>query len=304
MSTQTIAVIGASGHIGRVLSELLLDRDHAVRAVARDASRLEPLAARGADVRVGNVNDAAFLTCVLTGATGAFLMVPPDYQSNDMLANQRRVVDAEVAAVRASGVPRVVALSSIGAQRDAGTGPIVTLRYFEQQLSAIEWLDVVFLRAGYFMENLLQNVDLVRNMGIAGSAARADAGLPMVATPDVARVAADLLSQAGFSGKQVRYVLGARDVTFGEATRVLGASIGRSDLPYVQFAYDDLARALVGAGLPPRVAALFVEMNRAINEGLLAPTHARSAENTTPTTLESWSMEFAAAFESERQLIH
>jgi uncharacterized protein YbjT (DUF2867 family) len=304
MSTQTIVVTGASGHIGRVLSEQLLERGHTVRAIARNPERLAPLAARGAELHIGSVADVPFLTRALTGADSAFLIVPPDYGSNDMLANQRRVVDAEAAAVRASGIRRVVALSSIGAHHESGTGPIVTVRYLEQQLSAVEGLDAVFLRATYFMENLLQYVDLVRNMGIAGSGARGDATLAMVATKDIAAVAADRLDRGDFSGKVVRYVLGPRDIAFAETARILGASIGRPDLPYVQFSYADLEAALTGSGLPPTVAALFVEMNRAINDGLLTPTQPRSAENTTPTTLEAWSSEFAAAYAGGARAAH
>jgi uncharacterized protein YbjT (DUF2867 family) len=304
MHTKTIVVTGASGQIGRALSRRLLERGHIVRVVARTRERLAPLGARGAEVHAGSVEDGAFLERVLRGADSAFLMVPPDYGSNEILANQRRVVDAEVAAVRASGVRRVVALSSIGAHLDSGTGPIVTLRYLEQQLSDVEGVDVLFLRAAYFMENLLQNIDLIKGMGIAGSGARADASLPMVTTPDIAEVAAERLERGDFAGKVVRYVLGARDVTFGEAARILGASIGRPDLPYVQFSYDDLTGALTGAGLPPKVAGLFVEMNRAINDGLLAPTQARTAENTTPTTLEAWSSEFASAFAAGAAAAH
>lgn len=304
MSRQTIVITGASGHIGRVLSAQLLERGHSVRVIGRTPARLEALAARGAEVQVGSVDDEAFLTRVLTGADSAFLMVPPDYGSNEMLANQRRVVDAEAGAVHASGVRRVVALSSFGAQHEAGTGPIVTVRYLEQQLSAIEGVDVLSLRATYFMENLLQNVDLVRNMGIAGGGARGDVAVGMVATRDIAAVAADRLDRGDFSGKVVRYVLGPRDVSFSEAARILGAAIGRPDLPYVQFSYADLEAALIGSGLPPKVAALFVEMNRAMNDGLLVPTQPRSGENTTPTTLETWSSEFAAAYAAGASAAH
>lgn len=305
MSTQMFVVTGASGHIGRVLSGHLLDRGHTVRVVARRREGLADLAARGAEVHGGSVGDHVFLERVLRGADGAFLMVPPDYSSNDMLANQRAVADSEVAAVRASGIRRVVALSSIGAQHESGTGPIVVPRYFEQQLSEAEGVDVLFLRATYFMENLLQNLDLIRGMGIAGSGARADASLPMVATKDVAAVAAERLDRGDFSGKVVRYVLGPRDVTFAEAARILGASIGRPDLPYVQFSYDDLAGALTRAGLPPTVAGLFVEMNRAVNEGLLVPTQPRSAENTTPTTLEAFAASvFAPAYAAGGKAAH
>jgi uncharacterized protein YbjT (DUF2867 family) len=296
MSQSTFVVTGASGQIGRALTERLLTQGHTVRAVARHADGLRQLAAQGAEAHVGSVGDREFLTRALTGADGVFLMVPPDYQSNEMLATQRAVVEAEVAAVQASGVRRVVALSSIGAHRASGTGPIVTLHNFEQQLATLAGVDVVALRAAYFMENLLQNVDLVRGMGINGTAAQPEATLPMVATADIAAVAADRLTQGDFSGQSVRYVLGPRDVTFAEVTRVLGAAIGKPDLPYVAFSYEDTLKALNGAGLPPTIAALIVEMYAAINDGLLAPTQPRSAENTTPTSLEQWAPVFAAAY--------
>jgi uncharacterized protein YbjT (DUF2867 family) len=276
-----------------------------VRVVARHRERLAPLAARGAEVHGGSVADGPFLERVLRGADAAFLMVPPDYGANEMLASQRAVVDAEVAAVRASGIRRLVALSSIGAHHETGTGPIVTVHYLERQLSEVEGVAVTFLRATYFMENLLQNIDLIRGMGIVGSGARPDAAIPMVAARDIAEMAAEELERLDADGASVRYVLGPRDVTFAEAASILGASIGRPDLPYVQFPYDDLGAALAGAGLPPKVAALFVEMNRAINDGLLVPTQPRSAGNTTPTTLESWAASvFAPAFASGAKAAH
>jgi len=296
MNTSRLVVTGATGQIGGALTQQLLSRGHTVRAVARRPEALQALAAKGAEVHAGSVGDEAFLTRVLTGADGAFLLVPPDYHGAGMLERQRRVVDAEVAAVKASGIKRIVALSSIGAERPSGTGPIVTLHYFEEKLRTLEGVDVLMLRATYFMENFLQNIDLIRNMGINGTAARPDTSLAMVATRDIAMAAAEALEKGEFSGHVVGYVLGPRDVTFGEVSRILGKAIGRPDLPYVQFSYEATEKALLDAGLPADIAAAFVEMYRAANEGLLAPTQPRSSENTTPTTIEAWSRVFATAY--------
>jgi uncharacterized protein YbjT (DUF2867 family) len=296
MGPSLFVVTGATGNIGQALTEQLLAQGHAVRAIARGAERLKALASKGAEAHAGSVGDAGFLAQAFKGADGAFVMVPPDYTSERMLDNQRAVVDAEVAALKASGVPRVVALSSIGAYQPSGTGPIVTLHYLEGQLNTLDGVDVVALRAASFMENFLQSIGLIKSMGVNGGSTRPDVAAPMVATRDVAATAAARLVGRDFSGKSVRYVLGPRDLTFAEATQILGQAIGRPDLQYVEFSYDDERKGLIGAGLPPSVADLFIEMHRAANDRLTAPTQPRSDDNTTATTLEEWSKVFAAAY--------
>ncbi|MGH7544837.1 MAG: FMN-dependent NADH-azoreductase, partial [Gemmatimonadota bacterium] len=100
-------------------------------------------------------------------------------------------------------------------------------------------------------------------------------------------------------GTTVRELLGPRDLTMQEATRILGASIGRPDLEYVQFPYDDYAKALMHAGFSESVAQLFAEMAQAMNAGRVRSLEGRNAQNTTPTTLESWAQEvWAKAYET------
>lgn len=296
MSTRKFVVTGATGNVGGKLTEQLLARGHSVRAIARNGQRLQPLASKGAEILEGSVLDVPFLTRTLKGADGVFALVPPDYGSDRLLEHQRAVVDAEVAAIKAAGVPRVVALSSVGAHHPSRTGPIVSLHYLEQQLGTLDGVDVLWLRAAYFMENLLGDIDTIKTMGILGTPVKPDVAFAMVATKDVADAAAARLAKADFSGKSVRYVLGPRDVTYPEVARILGEAIGKPDLPYVQFSDEDTRKALIAAGLPQSVAEAFVEMQQAVNEGLLEPTERRSSQSTTPTTLEEWSKTFAVAY--------
>ncbi len=300
MTKKTFAVTGATGNIGGKLTRQLLKEGHAVRAIARGDEKLRALAAEGAEIHLGSVGDAAFLKRVFEGVDGVFAMIPPDYAAKDMRAGQRAVADAEVEAVRAAGVKRVVALSSFGAHLEMGTGPIAGLHYFEQRLGELPGVDVVFLRAGFFMENLLQNIPLIRSAGINGSPLAADVAEPMIATQEIAAAAAAHLTQGDFQDKSVHYLLGARDVRFDEATRTLGSAIGKPDLPYVQFSYDDARKAILAAGISESVADGFIEMYRAGNEGHLRPTQSRSPHNTTPTTLEQWSDTFAATYKAAK----
>jgi len=224
-------------------------------------------------------------------------MIPPNNAAEDFGAYQDRLGEATVEAIGAAGVTHAVHLSSLGAHLAEGTGPIKGLHRQERRLGMVPGLNVVHLRPTFFFENLLANVGSIRAMGVAGGPARPDVAAPMIATRDIASVAADLLEEAGFAGSSVRELHGPAEYTHARAAGILGRSIGRPDLPYVQFSYDDTRAALAGAGLSESVADLVVEMYRGLNDGLIVPTQARTPLTTTPTTLEVWAEEvFAPAF--------
>jgi uncharacterized protein YbjT (DUF2867 family) len=154
----------------------------------------------------------------------------------------------------------------------------------------------LLLRPVSFFENYLDQLELVRAEGIVADSIAPDLAIPMVATRDVADVAARALAAGDWRGTAVRELLGERDLTPIEATRILGERIGRPDLPYVALSDDDMAAALVGAGLSPSFAGLYVEMTRAFREGQVRPVAGRTPENTTPTRFEEFADEWAAAF--------
>ena len=121
----------------------------------------------------------------------------------------------------------------------------------------------------------------------------------MIATRDIAEVAAQLLLDLGFSGHSTRELLGQRDITMEEATRILGKAIGKGDLGYVQFPYEQAEQAMVALGLSQDVARSVNEMDRALNEERVRPLEKRSAANTTPTSFEQFAERFAAVYRSQ-----
>ena len=124
-------VFGANGNTGSGVARRLLDAGKQVRLVVRDPAKVAALRSRGAEVLKGDVLDAGAVESALAGAEGAYLLVPPDNRSNDLLARGRKIVDDYVAGLSKAKVPHAVMLSSIGAQRPSGTGPIVTVHYAE-----------------------------------------------------------------------------------------------------------------------------------------------------------------------------
>jgi uncharacterized protein YbjT (DUF2867 family) len=290
------AITGATGNIGSKVAEALLARGERVRLISRDAARLQRFVERGAEPAVGNLLDVKFLTEAFTGARAVFALIPPNYGARDFRAYQGLVGNAIATAIGNAGVTHVVNLSSQGADLPRGTGPILGLRDQEERLNSLRGVNILHLRPTYFMENLLATIPLIHEKGVAGSAVRGDVRFAMIATRDIAaRVVGHLLG-LDFAGKSFRDLLGQRDLTLEEAFTVIGRRIGISDLKYVQFGYDDVARAMVESGFSANTAALMVEMARALNGGLFSVNRPRTAENSTPTAIEEFAGLFAAAF--------
>lgn len=291
-----ITVMGASGHIGRRVAELLLDSGEKVRALGRSAEKLAPLEKKGAGVHTGDAADARFLASAFRGAEGAFTLLPPDSSSTDYRALQDRMGEAMVAAIRESGVRRVVFLSSLGAELPSGTGPIAGLHAQEERLRSVAGVDVLVLRPGYFFENFEETLGLIKHQGINGGAIAPDVAIPMIATRDIADAAAKALRERRFHGVVVQELLGPRDLTHSEATRILGSRIGRPDLQYVQFPYADFVKALVETGLSENIASLYAEMARALNDGNVKSLEGRRPENTTTTRFEDFAVQLEEAY--------
>jgi uncharacterized protein YbjT (DUF2867 family) len=290
-----IAVMGATGHTGRAAAEKLLAKGTKIRAIARSAGKLSGLAGRGGEVAAGDFLDAGFLARAFEGAEGVYAMVAPDYQQPDVLAYYRRGADAMVEAARRAGVSRIVFLSSLGAELESGTGPIAGLHDAERKLEALG-VHLLILRPGYFYDNFFPSLALIKNQGINGGAIDRDVPIPMTATADIGAVAGEELSRGSFEGTSVRELLGPRDYTMSEATRILGAQIGKPDLAYVRFSDADYATALLAAGFSKGVAESFIEMSSALSRGLVRPRQGRTPQTTMPTTFESFAKDLAAAY--------
>lgn len=290
-------VTGATGHSGSVVAHNLLAAGQKVRAVGREPGRLETLAAAGAQPVVCDLTNSKSLAKAFAGAKAAYVMTPPDMASRDYRAQQQRIADSIASALERAGVEYAVSLSSVGAGQPEKTGPIAGLHYFEQQLNRVSGLNVLHLRPGYFMDNLLEQVGVIKTTGYLAGALRSDLPLPMIAVRDIGQVAAESLLRLTFRGHQTRELLGPRDVSMEEAARIIGAEIGKPGLQYMRSPDEQVREALIQTGASPDAASLILEMCAALNSGLVAASEARSSTNTTPTTLETFVRErIAPAF--------
>jgi len=291
-------ILGATGNIGSVITKKLLEKGEKVRVVGRNSGRLQQYVHRGAEEFLADVKDAEALTRALTGVRAAFLMLPPDMTSPDYRAEQEAESNAISLAARNSGLQYAVNLSSIGAQAPTGTGPILGVRDAERKLNAVERLNVLHLRPAFFMENHLSSVEMIQMLGIFGGALKPDLKIPMIATRDIGAYAAERLLKLDFSGKQTQELLGERDLHMAEVAAIISRAIGKPDLRYLQFTYEQVEQALVQMGLAAKTAAYFIEMFQGLNNGIVAGLDSRNGTNTTATSLETFVKEvFAPAYQ-------
>jgi uncharacterized protein YbjT (DUF2867 family) len=282
------AITGATGHTGSVVANRLLTENKKVRAIGRHVDRLQPLVAKGAEPFACNLTDQGALTKAFTGAKAVYVMIPPSLTSQDFLADQERASDTLAAALEKSRTTHAVVLSSIGADKADNTGPVVGLHRLEEKLNRIAGLNVLYLRAGYFMENTLAQVGIIKTLGMAGGSLRPELKLPMIATRDIGTAAAEALLGLDFSRRQTRELLGQRDISMTEVTKIIGKAIEQPTLVYAQLSDERVREAMVQMGMSPNVADLLLELADALNASRVRALEERTAKNTTATSYETF----------------
>lgn len=262
------AIAGVTGNTGRVVADLLLAQGHQVRVIVRDEAKAAPWRARGAQVALADVSDEAALTEALRGVDGAWLLLPPNMATGDFRAWQGRVGTILVRAVRAAAPKHVVLLSSIGAHLESGTGPIAGLHPVEQGLADLPSTGVSFVRAAYFMENLLGSMGML-DQGVFPTFTGKDLAIPMIATRDIGEVGAGLLLEGPPAPGAPRIVeLGGPPVSPADVADVLSDITGRT-ITVAEYPVQAMAGALTGMGFPADMAALYQEMSEAMVDGRL-----------------------------------
>jgi uncharacterized protein YbjT (DUF2867 family) len=292
-------VIGATGHTGKPIALGLLSNKHTVRIVSRHADSAADLIQKGAQHFAGDSSDAAFLTKVFAGAEALYTLIPFDANTTDLTQMQLRHIQAVSQALRASSIKHVVTLSSVGAHLSNGAGVVQGLQKMEESFNTIPGIDILHLRASYFLENTLSMVGMVKQMGFMGSPVRADLKVPMVATKDIAATALRHLLALDFVGKNHEYILGNREYTYADIAAIYGKAIGKPDMKYIQFPYEDAKKAMMQMGMGESVVDKLNEFVKSMNEGKVLTDAHRTPLNTTPTTAEEFASVFKSLYEQQ-----
>lgn len=288
---------GSTGNITKPLTEALIASGHEAIIISSNESKKDAIEKTGAKAVIGSVLDVAFLTKVFSGADAVYLMVPPNFTVTDWLGFQKEVSENYITAIRQSGVKNIVQLSSIGAHMGEGAGPIDGLAYLEKRLDAIEGINVVKLRPSYFFTNFFTMADMIRHAGILGSnMGNGSQQLVLTHPKDIAEAAAKNLLALDFKGQNIEYV--SSDIhPLSDIAAVLGAAIGKPELPWIPFSDEETLQGMLQSGLPEVFAKGYVQMGKSIREGLIQEDYFnRNEKPHGKVKLEDFAKEFAQAF--------
>lgn len=262
-------IFGVTGNTGSVVAKTLLDRGEKIRVLVRDPAKVADLAAGGAEVQRGDILDAGAVRAALAGAKGAYLLLPPDPTSTAFLARGRAIAENLAAGLEANKTPHAVLLSSVAAQHPSGTGPIVSAHDAEQRLGKVASTRFTFVRAAYFIENILAYAHPIKADGVLPVfGGGADVRFPMIATKDIGTVAAEALL-APPSATEIIELSGPEPYSFEDAAKVASKLVGR-EVKTATLPIERLSPTLQSFGISADVAALYTEMTAALGTGLVA----------------------------------
>lgn len=261
----TFVVAGVSGNTGNVVADALITAGEKVRVVVRDEAKGAAWRARGAEVAVADLTDSGALARALDGASGAYLLIPPNIAAPDYAGHQDGVIASLVDAIGRSGVPHVVFLSSVNAHVLTGNGPIGGAARAERAFSKLPSTRFSFVRAAYFIENFAGSLGSLAD-GVITSFIKADLRFDMIATRDIGIVAASLLLEGPRSAGVVE--LGGPAHSPREVAQAVGRIVGR-EIGVAEAPLDAIIPVFTGLGMSASMAGAYDEMVRALAAGKL-----------------------------------
>lgn len=260
-------VLGATGQTGTATANALIG--HAtVRVTVRNESKGTAWKAQGAEVAiVEDIADVDALARAFEGVVGAYVMNPPDYASDNLLARAEQVISAIVEAAQRAHLPKIVALSSIGGHLPRGTGNILTAYKMEEKLKSLPTA-IGFVRAAGFMENWRSLLPIAQQTGTLPSLyAPVDQAMPMVSAIDVGQTCADMLMQE-WQNTEIWELHGPHPVSPNDVAASFSKALER-DVHAVALPESEWSSALAPMGFSSATISSYSEMIRAFNNGTL-----------------------------------
>lgn len=276
-------ISGATGNTGKVAAKQLLSAGKQVRALVRDAGKAAELAALGAEVAAVDLNDQAGLERALRGAHGWYFLSPPDLQAQNFLSARGALLGSLAATAKRAAVPHVVFLSSVGAHQPSGTGIIESVHAGEVALRGAG-VPSTFLRPAYFVENWASVLPVAKQDGVLPSFIPGDLRLPMVATVDIGRLAAEALLD-GPRGERALELSGPRDLTPREVAAAVSQLLGKP-VNLVEPPLEAVVPTFTSFGISSDIASLFQAMYAGIASGRVSFEGGKAEARRGTTSLE------------------
>jgi uncharacterized protein YbjT (DUF2867 family) len=278
------AIIGITGHVGRVAANLLLEKKLPVRAVLRNPVKGGEWKNKGTEVAIAELHDAVSLENAFKNTSGVFVMTPPLFDSNDPLSDHDRMLDALVTAIKKAKPEKVVYLSSVGAHLKNCTGAIRKLYDMEQALRTLN-IPTASIRAAWFMENFQNSIAYAKESGKLPSFLNPpDLAIPMVSANDIGKLAAALLEE-NWKGHRILELAGPCSYSANDVAYILSYRLNR---PVIAEAIpaEMYAASYESFGFTDAASQMMAEMNDGFNREHIVFEKAGQEQATGDTLLE------------------
>ena len=285
-----VAVTTPTGHVGSQVVPMLCQAGVRPRLLVRNPDRVGPELRDSVELAVGDQRDADYVAEATCDVEAVFWVHPDDWASPDPNADAERTGAGLAAAMLQNGIARVVFVSSVGAEMRHGAGFLDGLARVEQRLDAAgheTGTAVLHLRCGYFMTNLLHDLEGLR-AGRLTTIRPLEEPMPWVDPRDIATVATLRLLAQDWTGRHVQAVHGPADLTWTEAAEVLSIATG-VPIEAQQITEDKERAALRTAGMSEVAVEGIIGMSVGARNGFV-PEQRRSVLTTTPSSLAGWAI--------------
>ncbi len=278
-----IVITTPTGQIGHQVLDQILDRGEAIRVIARDPSRLSPHVRERVEVVQGSHDDIEVVSRAFAGADCVFWLVPPTLHAASIEGYYLDFTRPACEAIKNQGVKRVVGVSTLGHGWTENAG----------HLSAALTMDAFIERTGvhyralslpFLMDNLLGQIETIKNQGTFFLANAGDRKLSIVATSDVAAVAARLLLDDSWHGQDSVPVVGPDDLSPNDMAQIMSEVLQRP----VRFQYipgDAYKARFMQRGASEAIAQGLVDMVAAQDQGIYT-IEPRTVQ--APTSFRQW----------------
>lgn len=296
-----IVLTGSLGHIGKPLTQELVQKGHSLTVISSKAERQKEIEALGAKAAIGTMEDADFLSATFKGADIVYLMETLEatggfFDPNlDVIAAISKIVNNYKHAIEQSGVKRVVHLSSVGAHMDKGNGILIFHHNAESILKQLpDDVAIKFMRPVGFYTNMFAFIRTIKAQGAIVQNYGGDDKKPWVSPLDIAAVIAEEM-ETPFDGRTSRYIA-SDEFSSNEAAVFLGEAIGQPDLEWQVIPDEQLLNGMLAAGMNPGVAKGFIEMQASMHDGELYEDYYRNKPTLGKVKLTHFAKEFAATY--------
>jgi len=295
-----IILTGSLGHIGRPLTQQLVQKGHDVTVISSSPERQAAIEDLGASAVIGSVEDASFITDAFKNADAVYCMIPPSGFYNpeiDTTEYYQNIVHNYTQAIQQSNIKRVVTLSGADAYLDEESNGILGIYHGVEEIfnARISDASITFVRAVSFYTNLYGLIPMIKKRGVIATNYGGDDKKPWVSPLDIAAVIAEeITSQQPGEGK-VRYVA-SQEISCNEIASILGEAIGKPDLEWKLIQDEEVFNSLTDTGMSPYTARIFVETQKSLQNGKIFADYYRNSPTLGNIKMNNFAKEFADKF--------